>query len=341
MISSPGVANASTLVAQASAAVPPTTILSPPTPSSASDAEPGTGETASFWALDEASTPATPIQVQAVVRYVGENCVIYVDQRSPVNQTVLNDLGSAFDETIFPRLTGVLGSVPTPGIDGTSKITILVYDFGDRTVSGLFRPSDIAPGQEDAHSNRREMIYLNSTSVSADPDSGPVLSAHELAHLIVYYQDFMLDPYPGRVAEAAWIDEGIACFAEHLAGYDGRTTTFLMSFANDPDTNLTSDFTLGKNYLANYGASYSFISYLVGREGQDFLTALVAEHTDGIAGINAVLQARGSDDSFDYLLNDWWSPGSWMGGPPRRRSSPSQISRYRHIPWPKPDRTRG
>ena len=292
--------------------------VGPVTLSAASSSDPVLGEVAAFWAVDE-GTGGT-IHLQAAARYVGENCVIYVDQQSPINQTVLNNLGAAFDSTIYPKLTSVLGQPPIPGIDGSSKITILIYDFDDQTMQGFFRWQDIDPPPlpNDAHSNYREMVYLNSVAVGSDPDTGPAVAAHELAHLIVYYHDYMLDPSPGRTMEAAWVNEGIACYAEHLAGYDGLTNTYLLSFSSDPGTDLISDFSPGKDSFSNYGAAYSFISYLVAQEGQGFLTALVAEPADGITGVNAALRASGIfDETFDSLLDDWVIAGFLGARPPR------------------------
>jgi hypothetical protein len=47
------------------------------------------------------------------------------------------------------------------------------------------------------------------------------------------------------------------------------------------------------------------MSYLAVREGQGFIGALVDYPADGIVGINDVLRARGSFDTFDSLLDDW------------------------------------
>ena len=317
--SSPAAPASSAPASAVSVSAVPSGPAGPVTLSAASSSDPVLGEVAAFWAVDEGTGGA--IHLEAVARYVGEKCVIYVDRQSPVNQTVLNDLGAAFDSTIYPKLTSALGQPPIPGIDGSSKITILIYDFNDQTTQGLFRWQDIdpPPPSDNAHSNSREMIYLNSVSVGSDPDTGPAVAAHELAHLIVYYHDYMSDPNPARTMEAAWVNEGIACYAEHLAGYDGLTNTYLDSFSAYPGTDLASDFSPGNDSFSNYGAAYSFISYLVGREGQGFLTALVAEPADGIAGINAALRASGSpiDDTFDSLLDDWVIAGFLDIRPPQ------------------------
>ena len=241
-------------------------------------------------------------QVGATVAYAGERCVIYVEDGQTVAPFTIDQLGGEFDSRVYPQLTAVLGAEPNPGIDGDARVVILLADFDYPAVSGYFAPADIAPVPDETHSNRREMIYLDSEAVTAEPQNAGSLAAHEFAHLIVYYRDYVLDPSPGRAAEPAWLMEGLATYAEHVAGYDGRTNSLLRSFANDPDINLTT----WPGYRENYGASYAFMSYLAVREGQGFIGALVDYPADGAVGINDVLRARGVVfETFDTLLDDW------------------------------------
>ena len=156
------------------------------------------------------------------------------------------------------------------------------------------------------------MIYLNSITVASEPDNAGSLAAHEFAHLLTYYHSYMLDADPARTLPVTWLDEGIAMYAEHLAGYDGRTNSLLLSFTSAPDVNFTD----WDGSASDYGAAYAFVSYLVARKGQDFLTALVSRPLDGEAGINAVLQERGSFDTFDSLLDDWILADFLAGHPP-------------------------
>lgn len=267
--------------------------------SAAAAAEPVVGQAHTFWAI--AWNTGAYRQVGATVVYVGEHCIIYVEDGQVVAPFTVGRLGGEFDSQVYPRLTAVLGSEPSPGIDGEPRVVILLYDFEDMAVSGYFAPADIAPVPDETHSNRREMIYLDSEAVAAEPQNAGSLAAHEFAHLIVYYRDYMLDPSPGGAAEPYWLTEGFATYAEHLAGYDGRTNSELRGFANDTDVNLTK----WLDYRAHYGASYAFVSYLAVREGQGFIGALVDYPADGVAGINAVLRARGALETFDSLFDDW------------------------------------
>ncbi|MFH0915840.1 MAG: S-layer homology domain-containing protein, partial [bacterium] len=267
--------------------------------SAAFAAEPTLGAADTFWAT--AWNTGLYRHVEATVAYVGEHSVIYVENGHPVAPVTVSQLGDEFDSRVYPQLTAALGAEPNPGIDGDPRVVILLYAFGDPAYSGYFSPADIAPVPDETHSNRREMIYLDVGAVAGEPQNAGSLAAHEFAHLIVYYRDYVLDSTPGRAAEPSWLMEGFATYAEHIAGYDGRTNSLLRSFANDSDTNLTT----WLDYRAHYGASYAFMSYLAVREGQDFIRDLVDYPADGVAGINHTLQARGTFETFDTLFNDW------------------------------------
>ncbi len=210
-------------------------------------------------------------------------------------------------------MTAVFGAEPNPGIDDDPRVVILIYGFDDVHLSGYFEPADLVPALDEAHSNRREMIYLDSSSVANEPQQAGALAAHEFAHLVVYYRDYVLDPSPGRTPEPSWLAEGLSAYAEHVAGYDDRVGSQLRSFASDPDTNLTS----WVDTWGHYGVGYAFVSYLAAREGQSFIGALVDYPADGVAGINDVLWKRWAVfDTFATLFDEWVIANFLDGRPP-------------------------
>ena len=242
----------------------------------------------------------TPVdlRIQAAANVGG---VMYT-WRCSFSEYLVTQLGTTFDVTIYPVLTTAFGSEPNPGIDGDPRVAILIYDFNDSThsIDGSFNYQDIAP-QGPGPSNYREMFYLNLEAILAEPDNVGALAAHEFAHLILYYREVMLDPSPNPVPEELWVLEGLTSYAEHLAGYDGRTNRLFQSFTNDPSLNLT----VWRGVRGNYGASYSFVRYLAEREGPDIIRRLANEPLDGITGIDAALAAVGSDDTFATVFDDW------------------------------------
>lgn len=269
-------------------------------PSAAHAAEPQPGATESFYAYDWGKKQY--FQLKATCRYVGEHVAIYLQPGVALSQTLVTQVGMTFDQTIYPTLTAAYGMPPEPGIDGDPRVFILVYNFNATNgLEGFFNPRDIDP-KTSTTSNRREMFYVNSAAVAAEPYSAGALVAHELAHLIVHYRDTMLDPSPTATPEALWVNEGFSTYAEYLCGYAGRVNAQVRSFCNEPGrVNLTA----WEGVRADYGASYCFMAYLAEQLGQGFLRVLVEQPLDGIAGINAALEAAGSRARFGDLFADW------------------------------------
>jgi hypothetical protein len=286
-----------------------------PGSSASAASEPTIGSTATFWAKDWSTGGYS--QVQATAKYVGDRCVVYVASGAFVTDAAAFSLGGSFDTVIHPTLTSAYGSEPDPGIDGDSRVNVLIYDFHDSSMDGSFKPADIDPAIDpynEAHTNLQEMFYLNAHALLMDPGSAVALAAHEFAHLIIHYQDVMLDPFQRDAPEATWLEEGLATYAEHLCGYDERTDSLLLAFTNDPNVSLTS---WGSGDRAHYGASYSFVRYLAGREGPEFIRALVQEPLDGVVGINTVLRVLSPFDDFNTLLHDWILAGFLDTKPPQ------------------------
>lgn len=269
-------------------------------PGPALAAAPQVGATESFYVYDW--TSKQHYQLGATCRYLGEHVAIYIDEKAWLSDYLVLQLATAFDETIYPTLTEAYGSPPEPGIDGESRLYILIYDFNDSSqgVEGFFEPRDLDPKGSNL-SNRREMFYLNREAILAEPYNIGALAAHEFAHLIVHYRDTMLDSSSKAAPEAMWLTEGFATYGEHLCGYDGRVNAQLQSFCNQPEVGLT----YWEGTRADYGASYSFLAYLAEREGPEFIRALVEQPLDGVAGITATLSALWSASTFDSLFGEW------------------------------------
>ena len=261
---------------------------------------PQVGETQIFFAEDWGNQAV--IQVEGVMRAVGQHCVVYLQWGRSFPDVLLQDLVSEYDTNVYPKVTAALGAIPGPGVDGESRVVILLYGFNGPAIMGSFFRGDLLPRgstalspSEMATSNHRDMFYLNLDAILLQPGKAASTAAHELGHLIVFYHDFMLDPSPRRTDEDQWVQEGLAVYAELAAGYPERAWPYLLSFQMSPDKNLT----YWGGFNSDYGASYAFVTYLVDRLGPDFPAQLVSETRDGISGVTAVLAARGR---IRYLL---------------------------------------
>ena len=283
--------------------------------------DPVLGQTDTFRVTDWGTLQA--IHLAATVLYIGDNAVIYGEKGRTFPTDFISELGARFDDEIYPTLTQVLGPVPDPGIDGQHRIVILLYDFRVDRVFGAFDSGDVdlfTPGPD---SNRREMFTLNMTPLIADPDKAASTSAHELAHLIMYNGDYLEDPSPNRAYEgkvAQWVEEGVAMYAELACGFGISAEQQLRSFELSSNKNLT----VWTDYNKDYGASYALMAYLADRLGIAFVRELVAQPKDGIAGIEAVLEARGVFDTRFAPLFDDWVIANFLDG----RSAPAAQHTY-------------
>ncbi len=259
-------------------------VLAGPVTDARATSEPILGSTETFWAMDWSTSSYK--QIEAEVRFVGQQDVIYVHNKALIPDSMVAALGTAFDTVVYPAVTAAYGAEPNPGIDDDPRVVILIYDFYNSAIEGSFNPRDIQPNGS-AISNQREMFYLNQQAIIYEPQNAGALAAHEFAHLILHYRDMMLDPSPQAAPEVEWLTEGFTTYAEHLAGYNARVQSQLLAFTNDPDVSLTR--WLGNR--ANYGASYAFMRYLADRMGPDFIRTLAEQPLDGVAGLNATLQA--------------------------------------------------
>lgn len=263
--------------------------------------DPVVGEMATFRV--NLGAPPTRAGIVASVSYVSDRSVVYVQKGLSVPASAVSTLADDFDAAVYPRLTEELGPEPDPGVDGSSRIVILVYDMADPQLSGYFDRQDIEPSAAgDPESNHREMFYLNVSTLLAGREQAAAGAAHEFAHLIQHYRDFMLDPSPERTAEARWMEEGISMYAQSLAGFGGPSQDRLRSFELEPSKNLT--LWVG-GFYSDYGASLAFVSYVAERTSPGFVRALVEEPLDGVAGLNTTLARFGYFDTFATLFDDW------------------------------------
>ena len=292
-------------------------------------AAPALGDVASFWAIDWARDQGVsghPVQtVDGVVAYVGAHVVVYVQQGRTIPEVVATGLGEAFDLHVYPSLTAALGPAPDPGIDGEPRVAILVYDFGDGAVTGYFNRNDIdvsvplgvgATGGSGtpAFSNHREMVSINLAALLGQSDEAADSAAHEFAHLLTQYHGYVQGPAGSRVPQKAWVEEGIATYAEALAGYAPKTALPLASFGADPNKNVT----IWGGYSSDYGASCALIGYFTQRAQPGFLQALVrasAEGKTGVAALQDALDDSGTFEPFGDLFDDWVAANFLTGRP--------------------------
>jgi hypothetical protein len=162
----------------------------------------------------------------------------------------------------------------------------------------------------------------NCTSAPARPFLYEATLAHEYQHLL---QD-LTDP---EQLEDAWVDEGLADFAQTLSGYarparrvdqlgfdshvqcilgwlNTRTPYNPQPRRGGPENSLTRWGDEGDSeILCDYGAAYTFMHVLVDRYGTRAATELYRDENIGLMGVQRVLERVGAREDAFGLLHDW------------------------------------
>ena len=227
--------------------------------------------------------------ITATLRSVSEHAYFFVERDAEVEDDDLAAAVRVFEEEVWPAVTDAFGPPPIPGVDGDPHIVILHADLGSG-IGGYVSDEDAYPREAVPHSNQREIVYLNLNIRPGSASYARVL-AHELQHVIHRRLD---------ADEEAWVNEGLS---EIAAGLVGQNSGFFGTFLDRPDTQLNAWADLPSS-AAHYGASGLFFDYLLEQSEGDVLQ-LAAEPADGVAGVEAFLQASGSDRSFVELVADW------------------------------------
>ena len=247
-------------------------------------------------------------KITAVLQRISDNLYFYldaswwdnldIDKRKEVN-IAIDDLSREFENKIYPVLTSNFGSEWKPGIDGDTKITILIHPMIEMA-SGYFNTGDEYPLAQVKTSNQREMIYLNSNNITSPLNKG--FLAHEFVHLITFNQK---DKAYG-VSEETWLNEARAEYAPTLLGYDEQyQNSYLQNrlkiFIENPQESLTE----WQGKTSDYGVANIFVHYLVDHYGKEILIDSLKSGKTGIPSLNEALAKNGFKDDFSQIFTNW------------------------------------
>ncbi|MGH7558015.1 MAG: hypothetical protein ACREMD_09645 [Gemmatimonadota bacterium] len=258
-------------------------------------------------------------EVMATLRYVGDNTEIWVDDRMPEGNlpaSVLQSIGDTFDDETYPTDRAVFGE--ESDVDSNGRINIVLTPTVNAlnteasveegvALFGFFFGVDLGPTTVFPFSNQSEVFY----AVVPDPGSEfspldiPVegiddllssIFAHEFEHMISANQHIL--ERSGQ-AEAVWLDEGLAHFAETLNGFHVQNRLRSALFLDDPEnTSLVG----GEDTLERRGAAWLLVRYMVDRFGEEILGQLVQTSLTGIPNVESV-----TDRSMPFLFHEWVS----------------------------------
>ncbi len=232
--------------------------------------------------------------VYAILEYKTEHVYMWVEEGARFNRNNLEAAADLFEEETYVINRGFFGSEWKPGVDNDPHLSILHARGLGNSVAGYYSSADqfVSAVRED--SNQMEMFYINIDNVTINDDFYNGVLSHEFQHMIHWYNDRN---------EETWLNEGFSELAMELNGFDTGGSEWV--FAMRPDTQLNA-WPEGPGAAgANYGASYLFTSYFLGRFGSDATQMLVAHQENSMMSIDAVLQEMGLDMTYDDLFADW------------------------------------
>ncbi len=249
------------------------------------------GESDSFFVVQNATTGAYRT-ITATLQVVTPHSYYWVEEGIKADLAALTKSADFFEKSIYPTNHTYFGSEQSPGPDGDVHINILNTRFQD--AAGYFSSEDTHPRALVPFSNQRNIIYLNLDALRPDDNQYSADTAHEFQHLIHSYE---------AQHKTGWIDEGMGDLAIKVNGFP--VLGVIDTFGRNPDTQLDTWAVEPRASAAHYAASYLFFDYTAQRFGPDFTRAVIHAPSEGINGIQAVLDASAGGMRFDDLYADW------------------------------------
>jgi Zn-dependent peptidase ImmA (M78 family) len=243
-----------------------------------------------------------------ILKKVSDKAYFYVDagywdsisaERKDQFMASIGVVSAEFDQKIYPVLTSFWGDVQNPGVDNDPKISIM---FGDliTNAAGYFNSGDEFTTAQNAESNQREMIYINSSFF--DNPKLKIFIAHEFQHLITYNQkDLKHD-----VEDDVWTNEMRSEMTATILGYNDvfsgsnleKRAQEFMQYQSEPVLEWA-------NKYADYASITMFSEYLRQRFGLDLFKELMKSPHAGIESMNDALAASGYPKKFEDVFSDW------------------------------------
>jgi len=276
------------------------------------------------------------IEVTATARHIGQKAAFFVDLNSPEGGYTPADLqyfSDTFDQVIHPMVTSSFGV--ESDLDQNSRIVVLltpaVNALTPRSASGFvggfFFGVDLLPKMQG--SNAAEIFYSlvpDPGGLFSDPrprdrllEVTPAILAHEYQHMVHFNERVLVRG--AEANEATWLKEGLAQFSEELAArelddagdadaaelFRDGTVDRSRRYLAGPDS-ISLLISSGQGTLAERGAGFLYVMYLVDRFGSDLVGRLTRTTNTGARNVEAETRTDWATG-----LSDWWS-AVWMDG---------------------------
>lgn len=288
--------------------------------------------------------------IRAEARFVGDRAAIYEDLDAPpggFTEGDFQEFGQIFDDDLYAVDTDAFGA--ESDVDANGVVVILLTPGVNRLtdpdecnvsfVTGFFFAVDIDPAfATDPRSNRGEVFY----GLVPDPDGTvtcthtansvrnllPVTFVHEFQHMINYHQRVLVRG--GTTTEVLWLNEAMSHLAEELAAFRfrdrGDNAGFnrfaignifnLYNYLTEPGDIFTLS-TTGTGTLAERGAGWAFLRWMVDRHGTTIIRRLSETRLRGIENVEAATGVP-----IDVLLSRWFF-ANWVSDLPNFTAPPA------------------
>lgn len=248
--------------------------------------------------------------LSATLRYAGSNLYFYIDDKywnglgSSRQDLLVNNMSvisSEFDNNIYPKEKSFWGPEPNPGIDGDSKITLLMEELNQDN-GGYFETGNEYTRSQVPDSNEREMIALNVEVAAQDTVLTEMFLTHEFQHLIAFNQKNKMY----GLSEDVWLNELRSEYSISVTGYndnypksnlDRRTQIF---FSNPSDS-----LTEWPNKNVDYAMVTLFSEYLAEQFGRNILSETLHSPYVGINSLDQYFKTKGYYEKFGDVFLNW------------------------------------
>lgn len=270
-------------------------------------------------------------RITAQLRYSGTKCLVYADVETLMTgnfaQSHFTAYGQTFDNSIEATNVSYFGAYSD--VDGNDKVVLLVSPVVNRLqeppcelpdgpcdcgfIAGFFNPRDLyaSPPVPSGTTNHAEVLYL----LAADPNgtwdcSFPVAETasenlgtitHEHEHLISFSHRIF---FQGGVAQATWLEEGMAHMAEDLNGENSSNFGRGREYRRDPGGISLED---NSAPLEQRGGIYLMLRLLADRYGTGILKNIVQSKCTGRACIQNVTGMTFNDVFGEFLAAQYLS----------------------------------
>ena len=257
------------------------------------------GDKEMFWVTNVDTNKANKIRAELV--YMRPHVYFWVDTRVSYDKKKVKRLVDAFEDKIYKTDREFFGSEWTPGIDGDPHLYILYTRDMGSWVAGYFSSTDELPPFAHPYSNAHEMFMLSAENTNLGSDFTYGVLAHEFQHMIHWYHDRN---------ETTWLNEGASELASFLNGYDVGGHDWLYATNADRQLNAWADPQVDDTG-PDYGASFLFVAYFLGRYGEEATRTLIGRPENGLESVDLTLRELGESITADDLFVDW-TVANWL-----------------------------